>query len=349
MLFKSWLLALSLLALLMVGACTVTSTGGGTLQVTWTLNNAQDPNQCATLGAQNVAVTLTDANGFQSGAATVSCSSLGTTFSGLSSGVYNVTADLLDVNGAVLLTSNSQVTVSDGATSQDIIPFAGTTVTGAGTLTVSWTVASSATAAACASANASTIQISVYNSANVLVQAPISEPCTAFALSIPNLPADTYSLTAQLFSANGAAATTSAPAAGIVITAGATQVQAVDFPTSSFETGTQPTGGTGSIAVTWTLEEGMATASCGDHNAASISIQLYQADGVTPYSSPVELSCVAFQGTLTSIAPGSYTIGAQLVNTTRSVTTAIPPVAITVTDGGTATQSFDFPSSSFTN
>src|ERR1700761_4841780 len=94
MLFKSWLLALSLLALLMVGACTVTSTTGGTLQVSWTANGTIDPNQCTALGGQNVSVTVTDINGFQSGAETVSCGAFGTSFSGLSSGTYTVTANL---------------------------------------------------------------------------------------------------------------------------------------------------------------------------------------------------------------------------------------------------------------
>ncbi len=358
MLFKSWLgsgrigmralcvCALSLLTLLL-GACTVTSTSGGTLQVSWTVNGLTDPNQCAAIGAQSVSITLTDANGLQSGSSIVSCSSLSTSFSGLSTGAYNVAADLLDASGNVLLTSTSGVNVTDGATSQDIIPW-NQSAAGTSSLTVTWTVAGSAAATACASANATSIQINLYNSANALVQSPLLS-CVTGTDTIANLPADTYSLTAQLLDSTGAAATTAASTSGIIVSSGANTTQDVDFPSSSFETGTPGTGtGTGSIAVSWTVDGGTATASCGNHNAASIEIQLYQTDGVTAVGSPILYSCVAYQAVITGVAAGSYTIGAQMVNSTTAVSTQSPIVPITVTDGGTAQQVFVFPTSSFT-
>jgi len=361
MLFKSWLgsrwirstrawlaCALSVLTLVLIGACTVQATNGGTLVVAWTVAGNTASTQCAVVGAQNVSITLTDVNGLQAGATTVSCGNGTTLFSGLSAGTYTVTANLLDASGNTLFTSSTATAVNDGSTSTDAIDFStGTISGGAGSLTVTWTVESSATSAACSNANATNILLNLLNSEGSAAVAPLTVPCAMFTASFANVPAGNYTLTAQLLDANGADATTQASVA--VTVSGATgSTQAVDFPSTSFQNGTTgSTTGTGSIAVTWTIEESTAVMGCGNHNAASISLQLYAADGVTPMGAPFIDPCTAFQATITNLAPGSYELSAQLVNSVMSVSTMIPPQPITVTDGGTATQAFDFPANSF--
>ncbi|HEY4103763.1 MAG TPA: hypothetical protein VGM44_07725, partial [Polyangiaceae bacterium] len=57
--------------------------------------------------------------------------------------------------------------------------------------------------------------------------------------------------------------------------------------------------------------------------------------------------CGLFETILTDVPEGDYTISAKLVNNLSSVTTVSTSPIVTVVDGQTSTQAFDFPSSSF--
>ncbi len=357
MFFKSWLgagqlrsvrrlaaCAFSLLVLVMLSACSVTTTSGGTLDIDWTVAGSVDPNECTTVGAQSVSITLIDSLGVESGSTVVSCGSLSTSFLGLNADTYQVNASLLDANGNVLVSDTSVVSVADTGTTDDEIAFEAP-LSGAGSLTVTWTVEDSAASNACEAAGARTIQLALFDATGAPVGDAETADCEAFSATITNLPAGNYSLTAQLFDASGAAVTTLASTDGITIAAGQPQTQAVNFSASSFVSGGNSS--TGSIAVTWTIEESNETASCDKYSASSISIQLYEADGVTPVGDASVISCVAFQATLTNLTPGTYTIGAQLVNAVMPVSSAIPPQPITVGAGATSKVVFDFPASAF--
>jgi uncharacterized protein (DUF2141 family) len=327
--------------------------GTGTLTLDWTIASASDATLCASHSAQTMSIQVFNASNIQYGTATtVACSALTASIVGLPAGTYTIQAQMLDVNGASItsLVGPLAETITGGAVTTQAIDFpedsfgSVTTSPTAGTLSVSWTVAGSALTSGCTANNAANIALQLLDAANAPVGAAQTSPCTAFTATLSNVTPGTYTLTAKLVDASGADVTTTATVPGILITAATATAQPIDFPTTSFLTSAT---GTGSINVSWTIESATAVASCGAHNAASISLQLYRADGVTPIGAALLDPCTAFAAVITNLTPGTYTLSAQLVNSTATVSTLIPPQPITVTAGGTASQAFDFPARSF--
>jgi T-Q ester bond containing domain len=361
MFFKSWLGsngARSLRALVtcalpfaaLLGGCTVTpnSTGTGSLAVSWTLESSSDPNQCSALGAQSISIKVSDLSGNQVASVTESCAALSTTIDDLPEGSYTMQAQLLDANakGVTSILGPTPEAITAGQTTPQAIDFPedsfgpGTTTANDGSLDLTWTVASSTD---CSVANATNIVLQLFDSNNTAVGSAQTAACSALSATLPDVAPGSYTLTAKLVDTNGADATTTVPVP-VVITAGTTTTQAIDFPRDSFETSAS---GTGSIDVTWTITSGTSATSCESHEAASISLQLYDADGTTAVGDPILASCVAFETSITNLPPGSYTLSAQLVNDTGSVSSLIPPQPVTVTSGASAPEAFDFPSDSF--
>ena len=334
-------------------AFTTPVAGTGTLQVNWTIASSSNGTLCATHSAQTMSIQVFNASNIQYGApTTVACSTLSASIVGLPAGNYTIQAQMLDVNGASITSIVGPLTetITDGAVTTQLIDFpedsfgAVTTNPNAGSLTVTWTVAGTATATACATDNAANIVLQLLDSANAPVGTAQTAPCSAFSATLADLTPGTFTLTAKLVDASGADVTTTATIPGISIAAASATAQPLDFPTTSFLTSA---AGTGSISVSWTIASGVDPTSCGAHNAASISLQLYQAGGVTPIGAAILDPCTAFAATITNLSPGSYALSAQLVNSTATVSTLIPPQPITVTAGASATQAFDFPANSF--
>ncbi|HEX3776722.1 MAG TPA: hypothetical protein VHV51_19755 [Polyangiaceae bacterium] len=356
MFFKSWLgskwansarifvaSGLTLLTLVLVSGCTVTSTSGGTLVVNWTVVSTTDPNQCAANGASAITVTVTDASGVST-PYTASCADFTTSIDDIPAGTYSVSAQLTDASGSAISTPVAVIeTITDGSTTTANVDFPAESFGGAASgLTVQWTVAGSASASACSDAGAATIDLALFDASGLPVGSDVTPACDAFSATIGVAPG-AYTLTAKLVDASGNDATTTLTVQVTVTASGATQP--IDFPADSFVTPTG--GGAGAIDVTWEIASSSMATSCSDHNADSISIQLYDADG-NPMGDPDNEPCGLFETFLTDIPAGDYEIGAQMVNNVGPVSTMIPPVAITVVDGQTTTQDFDFPTSSFT-
>jgi hypothetical protein len=327
--------------------------GTGTLTINWTIANSADASLCASHSAQTMSIQIFNASNIQYGSATtVDCSALTASIVGLPAGTYTIQVQMLDVNGASIssLVGPLTETLTSGEVTTQAIDFpdeafgAVTTNANTGALTVSWTVAESARASGCSANDAASIVLQLLDANNNPVGATQSVDCTAFTASLTDLTPGAYTLTAKLVDASGADVTTTVTIPQIVITAATGTAQPIDFPTTSF---LMSASGTGSISVTWTISSGTTVSSCGAHNAASISLQLYQSDGVTPLGAPIIDPCPAFATTISNLAPGAYALSAQLVNSTQTVSTLIPPQPITVTAGGNATQAFDFPTSSF--
>jgi uncharacterized protein (DUF2141 family) len=334
-------------------AFTTPVAGTGTLTLNWTIASASDATLCASHSAQTMSIQVFNASNIQYGAATsVACSALTASIVGLPAGTYTIQAQMLDVNGASItsLVGPLAETITDGAVTTQAIDFpedsfgSVTTSPTAGTLSVSWTVAESTAASGCTANNAANIVLQLFDTSNTPVGSAESAACTAFIATLPNVTPGTYTLTAKLVNTSGADVTTTVTIPGIVITATTATAQPIDFATTSFLTSAT---GTGSINVSWTIESATAVASCGAHNAASISLQLYQSDGVTPVGVALIDPCTAFSAVITNLTPGAYALSAQLVNSTATVSTLIPPQPITVTAGASASQAFDFPASSF--
>jgi uncharacterized protein (DUF2141 family) len=328
--------------------------GTGTLEIDWTIAGSADASLCATHSAQTLSIQVFDASNVQyGGTINAACSSLTASVTGLPAGSYSVQAQMLDATGASITTLIGPLaeTITSGVVTRQAVDFPedsfgpATTNADQGTLTVTWTVADAATSSACATNGAADIVLALLDSNNVQVAAQ-DISCSAFSATLPSLNPGTYTLTAKLVDSNGADVTTTATIPDLEVSAGSNTAQPIDFPTTSFETPGTGTG-TGSIAVTWTIASGTTTASCGAHNAASISLQLYQSDGVTTIGSAVLDPCTAFSATISNLSPGAYSLSAQLVNATGSVSTLIPPQPVTVTAGASAPLAFDFPTSAF--
>jgi hypothetical protein len=359
--FKSWLeshpvraarllfvSAMTLLTLALLGACTVTSSSGGTLTVTWTVASTTDAAQCATYGAETISIQMTDASGNQS-VTSAPCADFNTSISGLSSGTYSVQAQMVDASGASVSTIDGplSVLINDGETTTQAFDFPvdsfGATSTGDGLLTVTWTIADSGTPADCTGAGAASIELQLYDATNAPIGAPTDVGCSEFTATISGIPTGEALLTAKLVDASGADVTTTISVGVNVSTAGT--LQALNFPDDSI---LSSASGTGSIAVTWEIASDTTVASCDEHSAASIELQVYDADGVTAIGDPILAPCVAFMTTISNLPPGDYTISAQMVNDVSPVSTVIPPQPVTVTANVSTPQDFDFPTNSFT-
>ena len=373
MLLKSWLdstpmrqtwsrlaATLSLALLAITGACTVTTamdttttSGTGNLLVDWTIASSANAAQCSAYGAQTMSIQVLNSSGQQAGLTTASCSALRATVNGLPVGTYTIQAQLLDANGLALASLPAPVsaTISDLTTTTETVDFPAvaftTPVAGTGTLQVNWTIAEASDATLCATHAAQTLSIQVFNASNVQYGATTNAACSALSASIIDLPQGTYTIQAQMLDANGASVSSLVGPLTETISNGIVTTQALDFPDDSFGAVTTDPTGTGSISVSWTIAEATNTASCGAHDAASISLQLYQADGVTPIGAALLDPCTAFTAILSNLTPGSYALSAQLVNSTMTVSTLIPAQPIIVTANAVATQAFDFPANAF--
>ncbi|HEY4104136.1 MAG TPA: hypothetical protein VGM44_09600, partial [Polyangiaceae bacterium] len=258
MFFKSWLGSkwaertrvlvaggLTLLTLMLVGACTVTTTGGGTLMVNWTIVSTTDPNQCATYGAETISINVTDASGVTTPTRT-SCAEFTTAIDGLSAGSYSMTAQLLDASGTPVSTPIGPLleTITDGNTTTQAVDFPadsfGGVIGGGDVLTVDWTVAGGSTPSDCDAAGATSIDIALFDATGAQIGADATPLCTEFQAMITGLDPGAYTLAATLVDEQGNPVTTTVTATVNVTDAGAEQ--AVDFPVDSFVT---PTSGSG--------------------------------------------------------------------------------------------------------
>jgi len=327
-----------------------TNPADGALTVNWTIASSAVATQCATYNATNLIVTLTDSNGNAYGGGVqpaVTCTAFTTTISNLPPGTYGLTAQLVDSTGVAVTTSTTPVSVliTAGTNTPESVDFPANSFvsTGNGSLVVEWTIASAVASASVCSANgAASIVISVTDASSQPVGTPQTVPCSAATATIANLPPGNYGFTADLVDVNGTAVTTTTAPASVAITAGSPTTSAVDFPSAAFLTNT------GSLEIDWTIAMAMNAADCAAHNAANVSIQIYDSSNA-PVGSAYLGPCSQFSDTITGLPPGNYTVTGQMVDSNGSpVGTMIPAVPETITADATTIQQFDFPANSFT-
>jgi hypothetical protein len=363
-----WFLTRGILFLLLAfvpSACTVTTqpngsdagAGGssattGSAVVNWTIASGKDATQCTTYGAASIVIQLTDSTGNPYGTATTTaCSAFSVTIPNLPPGTYGLTAQMVDANHAPVSTvaPSQSVTIGAGATAAVAFDFPATSFTAptgtTGALSATWTVASTTDAAQCTTYGAASIVLKLTDSAGNPYGTATTAACSAFSVTIPNLPPGTYGVTAQMVDASSAPVSTMVPSQSVAIVAGTTATQAFDFPAASF---TAPTGTTGTLNVTWTVASTTDAAQCTAHTAANIVIQL--TSGGTPFGTATTAACSAFSTTIANLPPGTYGVSAQMVDVSNApVSTMVPAQSVTVSASATAAQAFDFPSASFTN
>ncbi len=225
-----------LLALaLIVPAC---AAGDGSLTVSWTIASNSDPSLCAQYGASNVAVLVVNASGNPYSHTTPECSALSTNFQNVPVGVYNVTTQMLGDSGDPVSNSAGPIAVSvtkNNTVGQnfDFAKTAFNNYPSTGTLTVNWTIASSPAAAQCATYEALNLSIALIDSTGNPSTA-VTVQCSAQTETIPNIEPGTYSVTAQMLNADGQPVSSAARATNVVISAGNTTSQTLDFPAGLF-------------------------------------------------------------------------------------------------------------------
>lgn len=222
----------------------------------------------------------------------------------------------------------------------------GVAVTGTGSVTLTWTVVSLATADECTSHNAQNISITLTATSSTAVTQSATVACDAFTATIANVAPGSYTLAATLVDGTGADLTTEVGPIALTVTADATTPEAVDFPDVSF-TSTPGGGSTGNIEVDFTIAMGTDPTACTTYDATTLVVNVEDSTGATVGTSTMA-DCTAFMATVTDLAPGTYTVTASFIDASGnsvSTTVSLPPV--TVAAGATATTTVDFPVDSF--
>ena len=211
-----------------------------------------------------------------------------------------------------------------------------------GSLSVTWTIASVSDASLCGQYGAASVALLVNDSSGNQFSR-VTPTCSAMSTSIPNVPAGTYTLTAQMLDAQGNPISSVIGPLSVSLTGGATATQNIDFPATAFSSAP----GTGTLTVNWTIENSTSAAECTKFSASNISIQLTDAGGNAIGATHIN-PCSVFTWTMTNLAPGTYFVSSTLVGATgQAVSTAAGPNSVTITASTTTTSVIDFPASAF--
>ncbi len=222
----------------------------------------------------------------------------------------------------------------------------GVVTTGTGSVSLTWTVLSSATADECTSHNAQNISITLTATSSTAVSQTATVACDAFTTTITDVAAGSYTLAATLVDGTGADLTTEVGPIALTVTAGATTPEAVDFPDVSF-TSTPGGGSTGNIEVDFTIASGTDPTACMTYGATTLVVNVEDSTGATVGTSTMA-DCTAFMATVTDLAPGTYSVTASFIDASgNSVSTTVTAPPVTVTAGATTMTTVDFPANSF--
>lgn len=212
-----------------------------------------------------------------------------------------------------------------------------------GSLSVTWTIASSTDASFCGKYGAASIALLVNDSSGNQFSR-VTPACSAMSTNIPNVPEGTYTLIAQMLDAQGNTISNSIGPFAVSVTGGAVTTQNIDFSATAFSS----TPGTGTLTVAWTIENSTSAEECTKFNASNISIQLTDASGNAIGAAHIN-PCSVFTLVMTELAPGTYFVTSTLVGATgQAVSTTAGPSSVTITASNTTTNSVDFPASAFT-
>ena len=168
-----------------------------------------------------------------------SCSELSITYSNVPSGSYTVTAQMLDASGNPVsnFVGPIGVSFSSGDTATPNINFPATAFSNdpaEGTLTLSWTIASSPAAAQCAAHGAVNLSVELFDPNGNRVRPGDARRCSAQSVTIPNLAPGTYTVSAEMVNVGGQPVSSAVSAANVDISAGNTTSQSIHFPIGSF-------------------------------------------------------------------------------------------------------------------
>jgi len=237
------------------------------------------------------------------------------------------------VCAAPLLGSACTVTTSDGSGASP-----------SGSLTITWSIASTTDPAWCTTENAASIVIQLTDASGAAYGSTTVAPCSAFAVTIPSLPPGTYDASAHMVDGSNRVISSTVGPAQVSVISGLTSSQGLAFPASSF-TGSTPSSGT--LLVSWDVATSTDPAQCIAHGAANIVIQLTDASGA-PYGTPTVMSCGSFMASIVNLPAGTYAMSAYMVSASNDpVTTTVGPVPVTIIGASTTSQAIDFPLDSF--
>ena len=214
-----------------------------------------------------------------------------------------------------------------------------------GTLTVTWTFASASDATLCDKYGVSTVAVLVKDSSGN-PYSNTTPQCNTLASTDSNVPTGSYSIAAQLLDASGINVSNSIGPIYVSVTSGNTTIQNVDFPATSINTSST----TGSLTIFWTIASDSAdTQQCSAYGAANISVALYGANG-KQVGNKITAACSAETTSIPNVAPGTYTLNAQMVDAAgQPVSTTFSAANITVKAQASTPQLIDFPVTAFTN
>ena len=211
-----------------------------------------------------------------------------------------------------------------------------------GSLSATWTIASSSDSSLCAKYGATSVALFVNDpSGNPFSR--VTPACSAMSTGIPNAPAGTYTVTAQMLDAHGNTVSSAIGPLSVSVTSGATATQNIDFPATSFTN----IPGAGTLTINWTIENSTSASECSKFNAFNNSIQLTDASGNAIGGAHVN-ACTVFNWVMPNLAPGTYSVTSTLIGANgQAVSTAAGPNSVSITANTTTTSVIDFPLSAF--
>src|ERR1700690_171966 len=175
-----------------------------------------------------------------------------------------------------------------------------------GTLSVTWTIASSSDSSLCGKYGATSVALLIYDSSGNQFSR-VTPACTAMSTDIPNVPTGTYTMKAQMLDAQSNTISSVIGPLAVSVTSGATATQNIDFPATAFSN----TPETGTLTVNWTIENSTSASECSKFSASNISIQLMDARG-SAIGAPHVNACTVFNWVMTNLAPGTYNVTSTL-------------------------------------
>lgn len=214
-----------------------------------------------------------------------------------------------------------------------------------GTLTVTWTLASSSDTTLCTKYGVTNVAVLVKDSSGN-PYTNTTPACSALVTTDSNVPTGTYSIAAQLLDANGINVSNSIGPIYVSVTSGNTTVQNVDFPTTSINTSST----TGSLTIFWTIaSESADTQQCSTYGAANISVALFGSNG-QQYGDKISAPCAAETTSIPNVQPGTYSLSAQMVDTAgQPVSSTFSAPNVTIKAQAATPQFVNFPATAFSN
>lgn len=213
---------------------------------------------------------------------------------------------------------------------------------GHGTLTITWTIASTSDATLCDKYDASNVAILV-NETSGNPYSRVNPACGTLSTTYFNVPDNTYSVTAQMINDSGNTVSNYIGPIVVSVTSGNTTVQNFDFPLVSFNV--DATSGT--LAVSWTIASSSTEPQCSSYGAVYFSVTLFDGNG-NQYGPTTSVACAAATINIPNLLPGSYAIVGQMLDAKgQPVSSAARATNVAVSAQKTTQQSFDFPAAAF--